>query len=130
MIRMTRDEYSMTFGEWCNKTKGTKLKLNQFGDIDFRDKGKQSAVDQYHDLWTAERKAFVLQDKNEKITNALQSLKKQGIKCVLSNYQNGHIKAETKHGIILSYYATTGTIAGYLWTNVEGLDEFIRMCKQ
>lgn len=127
---MTKEQYDMTFGEWCNTTKGTGLQLTEYKEIHWLEPRKQMVTDQYHDLWVAERKEFLLRDKNERITMALQSLKKEGIECVLSNYQNAHIKAKTKHGVILSYYATTGTIAGYWGTTVEGLDEFIRICKQ
>lgn len=127
---MNAEQYDMTFGEWCNSTKGTNLKLTEYGEIDWRDSQKAQATDQYHDLWIAERKEYKLREKNQKITNALESLKKEGIKCVLSNYQNGHIKAKSKHGRILSYYATTGTIAGYMDTTVEGLDSFIALCKE
>lgn len=127
---MTEQEYELSFGAWCNKTKGTDIKLTEFGEIDWRDPRKEEIKSQYHDLWMAEREEFILRDKNEKITNALQSLKAEGIKCELSNYQNAHIKAITKHGVLMSYYATTGTIAGYAHTSVNGLDEFIRLCKQ
>lgn len=127
---MTSEEYDMTFGQWCNTTKGTNLKLTEFGDIDWQEPKKSEAMSQYHELWIAERQAYVLQEKNESITNAIQSLKKEGIECVLCNYQNAHIKAKTKHGVILSYYATTETIAGYKDTTVTGLDEFIRLCKK
>jgi len=121
--------YQMTFGQWCNETKGTTLTLTEYGEIDWRDKAKKYVMERYHDLWMAERKEFVLRDKNEKINNALMNLKKAGFECVLSNYQNGHIKAKNRHGVIMSYYATTGTIAGYLGTNVQGIDEFIRILR-
>jgi hypothetical protein len=126
---MNKEQFDMTFGEWCNRTKGTNLKLDTFGGIAWNEQDKESAVDQYHDLWMAERKAYLLQEKNEQIVSALESIRKHGIECVLCNYQNGHIKAKTKHGRILSYYATTGTIAGYWGTTVEGLDCFIEMCE-
>ena len=122
--------YSMSFGEWCNSTKGTALKLTKYGEIEWNDPGKSDAVAQYHDLWMAERREYTLREKNERITHALQSLKNEGIKCRLCDYQNGHIQAFTRHGIKLSYYATTGTIAGYKDTFVEGLEEFIRLCKR
>ena len=127
---MNEEQYNMTFGEWCNATKGTNLSLNDYGEIDWRDPQKSQVTEQYHDLWKAERKEYTLRDKNRKITNALESLKKHGIESVLCNYQNGHIKAKTKHGVILSYYATTGTIAGYRDTAVEGLDAFIELCNR
>lgn len=127
---MTEAEYELTFGEWCNTTKGTHLELTEFGSIDYRSKDKQSVTEQYHDLWMAERKEFTYRQKNQSITTALESLKKRGIPCELSNYQNGHIKAKSRRGIILSYYATTGTIAGYADTAVNGLDEFIRLCER
>lgn len=127
---MTKEEYELTFGQWCNKTKGMNLQLTEFGGIDWREPKKDEAMLQYHELWMAERQAYILKEKNENITNAMQSLKKEGIECVLCNYQNGHIKAKTKHGIILSYYATTETIAGYKDTDIKGLDEFIRLCRK
>lgn len=127
---MNAEQYNMTFGEWCNATKGTNLKLTKYGEIHWEEWKKQEVTEQYHDLWMAERKEFVLRDKNEKISNALMSLKAEGIECVLSNYQNAHIKAKNRHGVIMSYYATTGTITGYRDTTVEGLDEFIRLLKK
>ena len=127
---MTREEYEMTFGEWCNHTQHTDLKLNVFGDIDFRDTEKDKVTDKFYDLWTSERREYVKRIKEENITNALQSLRKEGIKCELCCYQNAHIKAMTKHGVILNYYATTGTIAGYRDTSIEGLEELIRLCKK
>ena len=127
---MTDNEYNMQFGEWCNSTQNEHLSLGQFGEILYTDSRRDEAIRLYHDLWEAERKEYRLRIKNQKITNALESLKKQGIECELSSYQNGHIKAKTKHGRILSYYATTETIAGYFGTKVKGLDEFIRICKE
>lgn len=127
---MTDKEYAMTFGEWCNNTKGMSLALNEYGEILWNDRNKASAVEQWHDLWCAERKAYRLEEKNLLIVTALEGLKKQGIECKLCSYQNGHIKAKTVHGRILSYYATTGTIAGYNGTMVEGLDKFIELCKK
>ncbi|MBR1750911.1 MAG: hypothetical protein IJ740_08535 [Ruminococcus sp.] len=127
---MTDKEYQMTFGEWCNTTKGTSLKLTQFGEIDYTDQNKFVVTEQFHDLWEAERKEYRLREKNRKITNALENLKAEGVECVLSSYQSGHIKAKSKHGVIYSYYATTGTIAGYYGTNICGLDEFIKLCKE
>lgn len=127
---MNAQEYEMSFGEWCNATKGMALTLTEYGDIYWRDDGKKEAMEQYFDLWKAERKEYTIRDKNERITHALQCLKNEGIKCRLCDYQNGHIQAITGHGIKLSYYATTGTIAGYKDTSVEGLEEFIRLCKR
>ena len=127
---MNQQQYEMTFGEWCNSTKGENLNLDEYGQIDWRDSNKQTVTDLYHDLWIAERQEYVLRNKIEKIVNALESLKKHGIECKLCNYQNAHIKAKTKHGVILSYYATTETIAGYADTSVRGLDEFIRLCSK
>lgn len=127
---MDKNQYKMTFGEWCNATKGTNLKLNEYGEIIWNDPGKAYATQQYHELWMAESKAYRLAEKNNKIVNALESIKKHGFECVLCSYQNGHIKAKTKHGRILSYYATTGTIAGYGETPVKGLDNFIAMLEE
>lgn len=127
---MNKEQYDMTFGEWCNATQDAGLSLTEYGEIDWRDPRKAQITEQYHDLWIAERKEYMLRDKNHKITNALESLKNNGIEGILCNYQNGHIKAKTKHGTILSYYATTGTIAGYRETSVEGLDAFIDLCNE
>lgn len=126
---MTKEEYNMTFGEWCNATKGMSLRLDKFGDIMWDEKDKKAAMEQWHDLWQAELKAYRLEEKNLAITVALEGLKKHGIECKLCSYQNGHIRAKTAHGRILSYYATTGTIAGYGGTTVEGFDKFIELCK-
>ena len=125
---MTDKEYNMTFGEWCNFTKGTNLTLDKCNEIAWNDPKKGAAITLYHDIWINERKSYVLKAKTRSISSALEALKKAGIKCELANYQNGHIKAKSKHGIKMSYYATTGTIAGYLGTSVEGLDEFIELC--
>lgn len=127
---LTNELFDMTFGQWCNETKGLALALTEFGDIDYREPRRAEAVEQYHDLWIAERKEYLLRDKNEKINAALMNLRAEGIECVLSNYQNGHIKAKNRHGVVMSFYATTGTIAGYKDTNVEGLDDFIRLLKR
>lgn len=127
---MTEKEYAMSFGEWCNATQGTHLKLTPYGDIDFRDGGKHDATAQYMELWKQERQEYVLREKNQRIMTALQALRVRDIEVRLCNYQNGHIKARSAHGIIYSYYATTGTIAGYKDTSVAGLDEFIRLCEE
>lgn len=126
---MTEKEFAMAFGEWCNAVMGTAYKLTEFGDIDYRDPGRREAYDQYHELWMQVRKSYVFRDKNEKITSALLALRKAGIDCHLCSYQNGHIKAISRHGVVYSYYATTGTIAGYNGTEVSGLESLLRLCK-
>lgn len=127
---MTEEQYNMTFFEWCNATKGNGLTLTEYGDVDYRNPMRKLVTEQYHDLWMAECKEYRLRSKNQKIASALQAIKAEGIECVLSSYQSGHIKAKSKHGVVYSYYATTGTIAGYKDTNVSGLDEFIKLCKE
>lgn len=74
-----------------------------------------------------ERRAYHFQAKNELIVHALEALTARGFKPVLSCYDNGHIKTKSKRGKTLSYYATTGTIAGYLGTNINGIEEYIRL---
>lgn len=126
---MTEEQYNMTFFEWCNATKLTGLILDEYGNVDYKNPMRKQVTDQYHDLWVAECKEYRLRSKNQKITSALQAIKSDGIQCVLCSYQSGHIKAKSRHGVVYSYYATTGTIAGYKGTNTEGLDEFIKLCK-
>lgn len=127
---MTDAEYNMTFGEWCNATKGTALKLDKYNEIAWDEAKKEATKTLYHDAWMLERKDYTLKSKTRAISSALEALKKAGIKCELANYQNGHIKAMSIHGISMSYYATTGTIAGYSDTTIEGIDEFISLCQQ
>ena len=127
---MTEEQYNMTFFEWCNATKGTGLTLTEYGDVDYRNPMRKLVTEQYHDLWMAECKEYRLRSKNQKITSALQAIKAEGIECVLSSYQSGHIKAKSKHGVVYSFYATTGTIAGYKDTSISGLDELIKLCKE
>lgn len=126
---MTDSQYEMTFGQWCNSVHGMNLALNDFGDIDWRDPKRREA-EMYKELWLQSRQEYVLRTKNEKIMTALQAIRKAGFWCELCNYQNGHIIAKSRHGITHSYYATTGTIAGYRDTSVNGLDEFIRVCEE
>ena len=128
-MAMTAEQYEMSFGQWCNRIQGMNLMLTEYGDIDWREPKNRDA-EQYKVLWVNLRHEFSLRAKNEKIMNALQAIRKAGFDGSLCNYQNGHIKAKSKHGIVYSYYATTGTIAGYRDTCVNGLDEFIRMCEE
>lgn len=127
---MTAAEYEMRFGQWCNATRGTNYKLDQFGDIAWDEPKKKEANKKYLDFWYAERGEFCLKDKHEKIIHALERLKNEGIDCRLQNYANAHINAMSKHGQVYAYYATTGTIAGYMGTSIYGLDELIRLCKE
>lgn len=127
---MTDAEYKMTFGQWCNETKGATLLLDKFKEIAWNEKKKSEYTKRYHDEWMREREGYRLKDKDMKITTALESLRAQGITCILSDYASGHIRAKNRHGVSMSYYATTGTITGYGGTSVKGIDEFIRLLKR
>ena len=80
-------------------------------------------------VWNEKRKGYNFQLKQEQITHALETLKANGIKAYLMCYDNQHIMARSKSGKKMSYYAGTGTIAGYRDTTIEGLDEYIRLLK-
>lgn len=127
---MNAEEYNMTFGQWCNATKGESLELDEYGGIFWKDKNKARCMDEYHALWMSEREGYRLKEKNEQITTALEALRAQGITCILSDYASGHIRAKNRYGVSMSYYATTGTITGYGGTPIKGLDEFIRLLKR
>lgn len=131
---MNEKEYEYTFWQWCNEVKGTHVLINEYGERiwkcnDEQERHQKDVKEKYHDFWISLRAEYRYRKKAEQITHALESIRQEGINCMLCSQQNGHIKALSKHGIWMSYYATTGTIAGYGYTSVKGLDEFIRLCK-
>lgn len=126
---MTNAEYEMNFGEWVNTTKGENVMLDAIGDISWSDPRKDEVTKRWHQVWIEQRKAHRLQKKNEQITHALEAIKASGFNCLLKCWDNGHILTRSKSGKPLSYYATTGTIAGYYDTPVAGLDEYIRLLR-
>lgn len=67
------------------------------------------------------------QQKESIILDALETIKKNGYKCELMNRQNGHIHVYTKHGVVLNFYPTTGTIAGYDWEKIRGIDMLLQI---
>lgn len=131
---MTPKEYEMSFAEWCKYVKNrSDIILDKFRDFSYSDKmfkTKDECYKVYWEEWMYLCADFRLRKKHYLITNALESLRKNGIECKLNNWQNGCITAMTKNGRIMTYYATTGTIAGYGETTMSGLETFITLCKQ
>lgn len=129
---MTSFEYELTFCQWCNRTKGTEIITTSFGEYIYNPDNKklyEESKQKYYDEWMAQRKDYVLKEKEFAISNALMTLKNAGVEATLANHQNACIKARARNGRKYTYYATTGTIAGYRGTSVDGLDELIRMLK-
>lgn len=123
---MTEREHMMSFGEWLNATKGLNVNVDTSGHISPR---RKDLEEKYFQEYLNESRDYESK-KHEHIAQALAALKAEGIKCKLMCQQNGHINAVTKHGIILAYYATTGTIAGYDKKTYAGLDSLIELCKE
>lgn len=71
-----------------------------------------------------------IQHKETIILDALEVIKKNGFECRLLNKQNGHIQAISKNGIILNFYPTTGTIAGYDYDSIQGLDCLLSLLRE
>jgi hypothetical protein len=71
-----------------------------------------------------------LQHKESVILSALDLLRKKGYPCVLRNKQNGHIQVKSAHGIIYNFYPTTGTIVGFDWETVRGIDMLLQILKE
>ena len=79
-------------------------------------------------LWMNEREHFRLEYKQLRISNALETLKARGITSArLANFDNACITAISKSGKRMTYYAGTGTIAGYGYTPIRGIDKFIEL---
>lgn len=131
---MTPKEYEMTFAEWCKYVKKrSDIVLEEDGHFSYgykMSKIRDECYKVYYDEWMYLREDFWLRKKHYLITNALESLRKNGIECRLNNWQNGCITAMTKNGRKMTYYATTETIAGYGETTMSGLETFIALCKQ
>lgn len=131
---MTQAEYELTFAEWCKYIKKhDEIVLDKYGDFAMESKTsgiKEKYVKLYHEQWIFLLHDFRLREKHYKISNALESIRRNGIECTLNNWQNGCITAKTKNGRILTYYATTGTIAGYRETTMKGLETFIDLCRR
>lgn len=68
-----------------------------------------------------------LRHKEYIILDALDTIKKNGYDCRLLNMQNGHIQCLSKHGVKVNFYPTTGTIAGYDWEKISGLDALLQI---
>lgn len=64
--------------------------------------------------------------KFEIVRMAINALRANGISFDMPNPQNGQLNCRTRHGVIVSYYPTTGTIAGY--DDLRGLDDLIKLC--
>lgn len=59
------------------------------------------------------------------ITEVLDILAKNGYNAVLKNKENGHIWIKTDLNVVISYYPTTGTIAGYDWNQHRGIESVL-----
>lgn len=130
---MTR---KLSFAEWLNECCGTNFPIETDGHIDY----KNCTYDQqtyYNSLFVShlwddylkELATYNLAQKETAITNALETLHKQGIKARLLNHANAHIQAIGKNGVKYSYYATSGTITGYGETPIKGIKWLIKLCK-
>lgn len=63
--------------------------------------------------------------KSDLVRLAIAALTANGIKFDMPNPQNGQLNCYSRHGMIVSYYPTTGTIAGF--DSLHGLDDLIRL---
>lgn len=129
---MSDEEYTYPFALWLVKCKGVPIEVNDTGHfLGSMDKKQREELETtFQPEWWALRRDYNAKRKEHSITNALESLKRNGIPCKLNNFQNGCITATSKHGRTLTYYATTETIAGYYGTSTRGLEEFIKLCKE
>lgn len=75
-------------------------------------------------------KSDYLQHKESVILSALDVLRKNGYPCILRNKQNGHIQVKSAHGVIYNFYPTTGTIAGFDWETIKGIDMLLKILKE
>lgn len=66
--------------------------------------------------------------KSDLIRSAISAVSKAGVKFTAPNPQNGQLNCYTRHGVIVSYYPTTGTIAGY--DHLQGLNDLIALCTE
>ena len=66
--------------------------------------------------------------KTDLVRMAIAVLSHAGVRFTTPNPQNGQLNAYTKHGVIVSYYPTTGTIAGY--DHLHGLDDLVKLCTE
>ena len=64
------------------------------------------------------------------ITEALDILAKNGYNAILKNKANGHIWIKTDMNIIISYYPTTGTIAGYDCEQFRGIETLLEILER
>lgn len=117
----------LSFGQWLRDVKREKVTLDEDGKLDWRDPRYKELMDKYHDAWFAELKQYRRAKKTADIANALEAIKAAGYACRLMCQENAHIQAISKHGVKMSYYATSGTIAGYDGTDCNGLDCFITL---
>jgi hypothetical protein len=117
----------LSFGQWLRDAKREKVTLDEDGKLDWRDPRYKELMGKYHDVWLAELKQYRRAKKTTDIANALEAIKTAGYVCRLMCQENAHIQAISKHGVKMSYYATSGTIAGYYGTDYEGLDQFISL---
>lgn len=87
----------------------------------------------YHSKYRCDRYAeedlpnLRYREKNEVIRNAIEVLCTRGYRAVLKDPTNGCIRVFGRNGRAVTYYATTGTIAGYMNTPIEGIDGVIEL---
>ena len=125
---MTLDEYN-SFEIWMARRKKFIAKENRPKDYcDYWKKVLRSS-EVSKQVYTAEREQFHYQQKQEQIMHALETLAANGIEAQLACFDNCHIIAKSKSGKKMSYYAGSGTITGYYGTQINGLDEYIRLLR-
>lgn len=117
----------LSFGQWLRDVKHESITLDDDGKLSWRDPRYEELMNKHHDAWLNELKQYRRAKKAADIANALEAIKAAGYACRLMCQQNAHIQAISKHGVKMSYYATSGTIAGYDGTDCNGLDCFITL---
>ena len=70
------------------------------------------------------------EQKESIILTAINVLEKNGYIVRLRNKQNGHLQVISKRGVCYNFYPTTGTIAGYDWDKVNGIDALLRILRE
>ncbi|MBP9987997.1 MAG: hypothetical protein KBT46_00710 [Ruminococcus sp.] len=69
-------------------------------------------------------------EKGNIVAKALEKIKLNGFNAELKCWDNAHILATSKSGKKMSYYALTGTIAGYDGSDIHGVDNLIELLKE
>ena len=128
------DEMDLTFAQYAVKHNIADIKLDENGSVLYEANNKRiynEAKEKYFDWWLEQRKERYQFDKEEAIKSAIARIKAKGLEYEVKSYQNAHINVKSKHSkTIFAYYATTGTIAGYWGTPVNGVERLIELCEK